>query len=308
LAPNTAHYHIYIYIYIEKGNYKIALTKALKAIELFEEINNLTRKADALKQVGDIETALGNNTSALKYYENAFKIYDDFDDITYMAYTANSIGIVYKELNDFANAKKYQNMGVSFAREVNDKMSLSNALHNLGELFLIEKNYKKASELLTEAKEISEKENIPQSIINAYNGLAKVDYGLNKPNNALNKIDKAIAIAKPIGALPQLKELYAYRSLLLEKVNKNKEAIFYLKESQKLHDSIFSLKESQQIEELKTIYETEKKEAEITLQEQEIDALNTKAKNDKLTISLYSIGMFSVLAIEDYYILGLNNV
>ena len=41
--------------------------------------------------------------------------------------------------------------------------------------------------------------------------------------------------------------------------------VFYL-----LNDSIYSTTKSQQIEELKTIYETEKKEVAIALQEEEI--------------------------------------
>jgi hypothetical protein len=83
----------------------------------------------------------------------------------------------------------------------------------------------------------------------------------------------------------------------LENQNKNNDALEFLKLYQAINDSLFTTKKTQQIEELKTIYETEKKEAEIALQKQEISALNTKSKNDKLIITLYAIGMFSFLVI-----------
>lgn len=283
-------------IYIEKGNYNIALTNSLKAVALFEEINDLTRKADALKQIGDIEYALKNYKSSVKYFKEAIKIYTDFDDKVYLAYAYNSLGLAYDELNQFANALESHEKAISFAREINDKSTISSALHNLGELHIEEREFEKARKALLESKAISEEENLKLNIANACEGLAKIEYHLNRHNESLAYIDEAIAITKLIGAIPHLKTLYKYRSIALEELNKNEEAIFYLKQSYKIEDSLFTIKKSQQIEELKTIYETEKKETEIALQNQEIKALNIQTKNDKLTKTLYAIGMFSFIA------------
>lgn len=46
----------------------------------------------------------------------------------------------------------------------------------------------------------------------------------------------------------------------------------------KLKDSMFNKTKSQQIEELRIIYDTEKKENQIKIQEQEITVLNIKEK------------------------------
>ncbi|MCC1485108.1 tetratricopeptide repeat protein [Winogradskyella immobilis] len=299
-----AQYVLLSNIYIEKGNYNIALKHSLEAISLFSEINDLPRKADALKQIGDIEYVLGNYESSINYYNKSIKIYQDFDDKIYLASAHNSIGLSYQKLNQYENALESQKNAISLAKEVNDKSSISSALYNLGELYIEKKAFSKAKEVLIESKTISEAENLKINIVNAHESLAKVYYHENSPNQALNLLDKAITIAKAIEAIPHLKRLYKYRSKVLENQNKNKEAIFYLKASQKLEDSLFSIKKSQQIEELKTIYETEKKEAEIALQEEEIKTLNTQAKNDKLTKTLYGIGMFSFITIAGLLYFG----
>jgi hypothetical protein len=67
--------------------------------------------------------------------------------------------------------------------------------------------------------------------------------------------------------------------------------------SQKLKDSLFNLDTSKQIETIRANYELDKKQNEIALQEEEIKTLNAQSKNDKLTKTLYSIGMFSLIAI-----------
>ncbi|WOD43791.1 tetratricopeptide repeat protein [Hwangdonia lutea] len=284
-------------IYIKKGNYNIALTEALTALKYFEEINHLTRKADVLKQIGDIELILNNPSSAKAYFNQAIKIYEDFDDKMYMAYAYNSKGQANKSLGMIDNAFEDQNRAVALAREINDKSSLSGALIDLGALYTIKNDLKKANKVLDEANKLSKEEDIKQNIIYSYLGLSEVMHKNNKPNEALKKLEKAISIAKSIEALPGLQDLYDYKSKILEAINKNKEAIFYLKASQSINDSLFSIKKSQQIEELKTIYETEKKETEIALQEEEIKTLNVQAKNDKLTKTVYGIGMFSFIAI-----------
>ncbi|WP_298345640.1 hypothetical protein [uncultured Algibacter sp.] len=284
-------------IYAKKGNYNIALTEALTGLKYFEEINHLTRKADVLKQIGDIELILNNPSSAKTYFNQAIKIYEDFDDKMYMAYAYNAKGQANKSLGLIDNAFEDQNRAVALAREINDKLSLSGALIDLGTLLAIKNEFKKANEVLEEANKLSKEEDIKQNIIYSYLGLSQVMHKNNKPSEALKKLEKAISIAKSIEALPGLQDLYDYKSKILESINKNKEAIFYLKASQSINDSLFSIKKSQQIEELKTIYETEKKEAAIALQKEEIKTLNTQAENDKLTKTLYGIGMFSFIAI-----------
>ena len=60
-----------------------------------------------------------------------------------------------------------------------------------------------------------------------------------------------------------------------------------------LNDSIYTIENGQRLSELQTIYETEKKEAALALQQEEIKTLTEKAKVDTLTKGLYAGGMVS---------------
>jgi DNA-binding CsgD family transcriptional regulator len=65
-----------------------------------------------------------------------------------------------------------------------------------------------------------------------------------------------------------------------------------------------NLEKIKEIEELRIIFQTEKKEAELALQEEEINTLNAKAKVDKLTKGLYAGGMASALALSGLLVFG----
>ena len=284
-------------IYIEKGNFKTALITALKALKCFEAINHESRKADVLKQIGDIESGLENHESSIKYFKEALEIYERFEETFYAAYTYNSLGISYQNLNDYASAENYFNLAVGNAKKVEDNLGLTNALHNLGDIKRRQNKNNEAKKILLEAKAIAEKENLKLGLVNTLHSLSKIDFQSKNYNSALKNNKEAIDISKSLGAMSHLADLYKYRSTILEGLNKNNDALEFLKLYHTINDSLFTTKKSQQIEELKAIYQSEKKEAKITLQKKEIETLNTQTKNDKLTKTLYGIGMFSFLAI-----------
>jgi DNA-binding CsgD family transcriptional regulator len=78
----------------------------------------------------------------------------------------------------------------------------------------------------------------------------------------------------------------------------------YQREFKKLNDSIINKDQINKIQELRIQFDTEKKEAEIALQNEEIKALNAQAKNDRLTKTLYAGGMASLLAFSGLLYFG----
>ncbi|WP_299605520.1 tetratricopeptide repeat protein [uncultured Aquimarina sp.] len=299
-----AQYNSLATIYMEKGNYKLALIEALKALELFTEINDVMRKADILKLLGDLEYATENHKKALTYFKEAMAIYLAQNDEIYLSYAKNSAGNALKKLNRINEAQTHYEEAIKLARKHEAKSPLANALYNLGELFNIEKKYEKAKASFIESKEITEGEDIKIGIINAYKGLSNTFKNENNIPEAIKNINQAINIAEKIGTMSNLQELYEKRSNLFRLQNKNKEALSDLHASQKIRDSLFSVKKSQQIEELRTIYETEKKEAAITLQKEEIKNLNQQVEISNLRKTLYAGGMISFIVVSGLLFFG----
>jgi tetratricopeptide (TPR) repeat protein len=291
-------------IYMEKGSNKLALLEALKAYDLFDEINDNVRKADVLKLLGDLEYTRENYNESLSYFNEAINVYKSEDDDFYMAYALNTAGKALKELNKIEEAKNYQNQVLELAKKNKAQATQAFALNDLGELSIINKEYNEARKYFLEALKITTKEDIKTGVISAYLGLAKTNRLTNNNQKALSNIDNALSIAESSGAKSYLANIYKERSKIFENLNMLKQSINNLKQSHKLNDSIFSIKKIQQIDELSTIYETEKKEAAIALQDQQIKALNQEVEISKLRKGLYAGGMFTFLAVSGLLFFG----
>lgn len=286
-------------IYMDKGGYRLALQETLKAVRFFEEIDDPLREADALKQLGDIENALGNYEASLQYCDRASQIYRDFDDKIYQSYAANAAGLAASALGKLELATDYQTQAIALAREMEVKTSLSSALTDLGGIYIKQKNYALAKTTLSEALQIAREIDIKIDIAAALTELAVVDIENNAPTQALSKLNEVIDIIEPIGAKAFLSSAYKKRSAVFETLNNKDAALRDFKQYHILNDSIYNITKSQQIEELKTIYETEKKE-------QEIENLNQQVKISNLRKGLYAGGMVAFIMISGLLWFGFN--
>ncbi len=283
--------------YFEKGDLNLALKESIVALGYFEKIKDELRTADTYKQIGDIETKLNHLTSAIDYYSKAIELYKKNDDNIYEANTIISIGAVYLSQGNLVKAESFYLTGIDLSRKFNLKGSLSSALNDYGQILIQKGKLNEAENALNEANNIATKEQLTIQAIQSFEGLSQLNLQRGNLQIALRNINKAIDIGTGSGVVITLRDLYNVKSEILEKGGDHKNAMSFLRESFAIQDSISSVEKIRQVEELKTIYETEKKEAAIALQKEEINTLNEKARADNLQKGLYAGGMASALAL-----------
>jgi tetratricopeptide (TPR) repeat protein len=293
-----AEYEVLGSIYMDKGNYRLALQETLKAARFFNDIQDEIREADALVQLGNIEYAMGNYASALSYSENAYKIYSKHSDLVYQSYAANAAGLAAAELGYTDKAIDYQYQAIGFARDAGVKSALSVSLKDLARIYIKNQDYTEAKKLLHESLQIAREIDVKLNIASALEELAVIDLKTKATASALIKLNELISITESIGALPFLSTAHEKRSLAYETLNNQTAALKDYKKYHLLHDSIYNIKKSQQIEELKTIYETEKKVVALALQEEEIKTLSQEVEIGTLRKKLYAGGMFTFVAVS----------
>lgn len=291
-------------IYYEKGSYRLALEETLKAVVFFENTKDEVRRADNVKQLGDIEFQQENYKESLRLYKDAFSVYKKNEDKIYLAYTANAAGLAAEKLGDHELAKNYFEQAISLSRGEQLLSVLSNSLKDLSRLYSKSGQFLEAKALLAESYSLAKKTKIKLDLTATLYEMANLDLKTKNLAGAMMRIGDVIAIADSIGALPTLSEAYLTRSEVHVGLKNYNAALKDYKMYSVLKDSIYNSRKSQQIEELKTIYETEKKEAALTLKEEEIKTLNAKAKVDKLTKGLYAGGMFSGVALSGLLFFG----
>ncbi len=274
-----------------KGNHRIATQLVLKELKLLENLDNPIAKADALNLLANTETSQGNYQKSISYNEEALKIYREFNDQFFEINVLNDIGLNYYTLEDYAKAIQYLEKALEVNRNIKNQSLQSTILTNLGNSYANFNRTDKAIETIKNGIEVAEKIGAKNKTVEGYNALANVYNVSNQLDPAIFYYSKSIALIDSDESKNNLSNAYEGRSNLYAKIGNYRLAYEDYLSHKKLSDSIYNTVKSQQIEELKTIYETEKKEQQIAIQDQEINLLEEKAKVSNLQKLLLGGGL-----------------
>ena len=297
-------YTFYADIHQNKGNYEIAYENVLKSLDIFNRFEHPTFKAQALHLLASLESINGNFKKANLYGKEAYAIYKSQGDKLFQSLEANGIGQSYMKIGDIENARKYLDTSLALATEMAHPALLGVVKRNLARVLVKTEDFDEGITILEEAAELHRASNRPVEYIRSLYFLGEAYNNRNYPRKALFYYDSAMNEIQKTNSKSQLPELLAARSSALEKLNNFEGALQDLKVSKTLNDSINTDKKKQQIEQLRALYETERKEAEIALQEEEIKTLNEKSRADNLQKGLYAGGMASALALFGLSVFG----
>lgn len=291
-----------------RGHYTIALENVLKSLKILPvvstPINKDVRIADAKTHLAAIEFNIGNLKKAIAYNKEALEIYINQDDTYYQAVALADLGKAYKALGNFKEAEDNFKLSIEMAKQANVPSTHATSLSELGALYFVQNKTTESLKLLREsiniAKEIGSERRVAISKLE----IAEVLNSDGKSQNALAIVSEALNYADSSGNLSILRDAYLKRSTVYSNLGDLSSALKDYKAYKALNDSIFNKERTQKLEELKIIYETEKKEAALALQEEEIKTLNQEVEISNLRKGLYAGGMASALALFGLSVFG----
>ncbi len=285
-------------IHKEKGNYKLAVEQALKALRFFEKIEHTRRIGNSLQELGSIEYLRKNYNEAIAYAERAYAIYQNHDYHEYRGHTALDLGRSFMAIGNYEKAIAYFEDALQLGKQFKFIDVQASALTELGIANHASTDFENANTYLVQALNLHKTSGFRKEQAKDLNELAKLSLATGKTAVAINHATEALSLAMEIGALKEQSDAHLIRSMAYEAINRKDLSLTDFKKHTDIKDSIFNTTKSQQIEELNTIYETEKKEQQIALQEQDIKVLEQEASINNLQRLLMAIGLLlSVIGI-----------
>ncbi|MCL6265865.1 tetratricopeptide repeat protein [Flagellimonas myxillae] len=288
-----------------QGYYKLALENAITAAKIFEHLGDSLLLSDTNSAIARCYLKMGDTLSAIDYFENAKELYEKLNDKHYHSSTLIDLAAInIQNPNNHQKAEKQLIKSIELAKEVNSPNYLFFSYLNKGILHLKAKQYDNANEYLNLAQKVSD------STLNSREKawvlywkaeLFSVNGQLDKSINAINR---SLDLKQGTTDLELEQKSFQLLSKVFETKNEPEEALKWHKKYKRINDSVFNVENGQKLSELKIIYETEKREAEIALQEEEIKTLNEKAKVDRLTKGLYAGGLASALTLSGLMVFG----
>ncbi|SDC87344.1 Signal transduction histidine kinase [Algoriphagus faecimaris] len=249
-------------------------------------------------------------TEALGHFYEAKKVYDLEENLYDKAMVSNNIGLIYQSLGDFEKALTYGVEAHDLRRAIQDSIDIMTSLGNLAFVYTELEEYDKSDSTLFESLKISDALDYDIEKSKSYSGLAGNLERQKKFDEAESLYLQAIALSKEFVNQSHLMNRYAELANLYLKTGRFDEAARVselslkisdslqirsanasalmtfamskialqdqeqgyeaLADYNRLTDSLFNAQKAVSLSEMEVLYETEKKEQLIALQEADL--------------------------------------
>ncbi len=274
------------------GQYDLAITSFLEAVDNFEKFGNYAAVGTTLNNIGSLYLEQELFEQALSYYSRAEDVLNTPDFERYMGSTLTNSSLVHFELGNYETAMEYINRGIMLATNYELIRNFVGLYGTKGEILELWGEYEEAlinyNLSMQYAEEIGSEVDIAENKFFIGSLIAKQG----KPNEAKGYLLDAVEFMRTAPQLTSVKSGILLAMVGVEKDLGNfEEALNYSLELNAYADSLHGEEMALRISELETIYETEKKEAQIKFLEVENELARTRAA------IIGIIGAFLILAV-----------
>ena len=282
-----------------------AMDSYLNSIEVSKELGDTDDYiAPSYMNLGSLHAQMGNIEESNRYYELTEKICIEYDLSYGLAITRANMAENKVKQEKYAEAIPLYKHTLEFFKKSNDLPEIGEQYNYLGEVYMELDSLTLAQDFFKKALSVAEELEEGKMLMNSYQNLGKVSLSQSKYSEAIALLKKGEKIAEEGGNELELVTLYPDLAKAHAGLGQHQKAYEYKELHFAKYDSIFQKEKIEQINELEVRYQTEKKEAALALQEEEINTLNERRKVDTLKKSLYGGGMVSAFALLGLSVFG----
>ncbi len=265
------------YSYGGKGEYQLQADNLVKALNIYEKINDNEGAAMVLNNISSMYHTLGDFTRAVEYQKKSIEKRKP-ENVEGLAIGYCNICQMYMKMGDLKEAERYQQLCVKFSQQSKVEVREVMGYITSGLLANARGNNKEAYEFEKKVIDILEKSHSNDAMLDTrYIAAAIVSGGIEDSTVTLAYFQKALDLAKKLNLRENLKSIYFSRTVFYKEHKNYYEAYENFKKYILYKDSLNSEETKRNIAEIETRYQTEKKDNEIT-------RLNTEQKIKQLEI------------------------
>ncbi len=282
-------------IHLELSNTQHSLNYAQQATKMFLQVGDTLRYTDALVKIADNHAFMRKDSLALQTYREVAQNYRRANDSYYLAPVLLKIGSTLANLKQLDSAVYYTREALQISKDGNYSYNILSAVDVLGDLYNKQEDYKKATENSLTLMELAEAQNSVFYKVNALMNLGEAQLKLKNYKASIDALSEGLNLAKLNRISANQQRAYLYLAQAYEELGKYNEALATYKLFKKSDDSLFGVESQRNFDELRTQYETEKKEQQIDIQQNAIALLEEKSVRQQLQQALLIGGMILLL-------------
>ncbi len=244
---------------LRQKNHQMALEVFLESAAYYESAGEWVNLAMCHNNMAGVFADMGDYVNAVRYYEQSLPVFQEYGIKQFEIITLTNLAGQYLRLNNLEKSYEYNKLAEALGEELNDQYALGIVYNNLGQFAFTEEDYETA--LYYYEKSLAAKQSLGtgSDLVPTYNNIGQVLSLMDRPREAISYLRFGLNLSIGEERWPLLSNLA--KAYFLE--GQADSALFFFDQTLAARDSLFSVERQKVIDELRTAYETERKEIEI---------------------------------------------
>lgn len=262
-------------VYYYQGKYEKDLAYSLKAIHIFEKLNDLESLSLEWGELG-YRMKKRNLEKAIQYMQKSKKIAEKNNLQKPLLSIYNNYGVLKEMKVEYDSALFYYEKGLALKQKINDQVGIPYSLNNIAGVFVLRKQFDKAEENYQKALEIRKKINDTVGIAENYSYLGDLHLMQKDFKKAIGFYQKSREITDKHKYLGLSQDSYRKISECFENLGEHQKALQNFKKFSALKDSLINQETNSKIAELEVKFDTNEKEKQLLQKQAEVETSRIK--------------------------------
>lgn len=264
--------------YKKMSDYPAALDHFFKALRIFEKENDKKSAAGIMANIGELYQLKGDLVTAKQYVQQAMKTNRESGNITYYLASAQTLANIYGMSNQFDSALAIDNMGILLSDSIRSTNLASIFYNNKGNCYMFMGRFDSARYFFNRCVQLDSANGNVLYMTDNYFTLGSLELMQKNYSEAEKYFRYTIVLGDSIKNKQMKAEAWKQLADVLAAQNKLSDALTAKDSATIIKDRMINEKSESRIAELKELYEADKKEQTISLQQQRLN-------NQRLVIS-----------------------
>jgi len=257
------------YTQVVSGNYQQGLDSYTNAMQISSRMDDFTAVSIDLNAIGKIYELWKEFDKALEFFFNSLEIARNLENLNQVAVRKASIASIYKSQQKYDQALEWLEKSLAIELQLANEVRRGFRLDQMGEIYTLTGQVGKAERYLLEALQIFRDNNVLISESIALNHLAVNHMKRNNPVEAISFHLQSLEVANKANFDNMKQKNHRELSLAYEQAGNFSAALNHYKSYIELKDTAFNEKARQQLLDFQVKYETEQREKELALLNQQ---------------------------------------
>ena len=262
-------------VYYYQGKYEKDLAYSLKAIHIFEKLNDLESLSLEWGELG-YRMKKRNLEKAIQYMQKSKQIAEKNNLQKPLLSIYNNYGVLKEMKVEYDSALFYYEKGLALKQKINDQVGIPYSLNNIAGVFVLRKQFDKAEENYQKALEIRKKINDTVGIAENYSYLGDLHLMQKDFKKAIGFYQKSTKITDKHKYLGLSQDSYRKISECFENLGEHQNALQNFKKFSALKDSLINQETNSKIAELEVKFDTNEKEKQLLQKQAEVETSRIK--------------------------------